>query len=132
MLNPSPFTGNLRMHQRHLLATLFLATATLSATTVSAQSTNPLVGTWNVEYEVGRRMEDGHVTGIIGQGTLKIEASGDSLVGTLQAPPRPDGSVVPVAKFGGRGANGTVVLSQKLSAKVSVNGEMNTAKLTAA
>ncbi|WP_411279688.1 hypothetical protein [Gemmatimonas sp.] len=118
------------MPRCHRLATLLLAISALSAASLCAQPANPLVGTWTVEYEMGRRVEDGQVTSITGTGTLKVEASGDSLVGLLQAPLRPDGSVVPVATLGGRAAKGTAVLNQKASATMNMNGEITTIEVT--
>ncbi len=115
------------LFRRHF-ATCLLAAA-LSAP-LPAQTPNPLVGTWSVEYEVGRRMEDGQATSIMGKGTFTIVSSGDSLLVTIQAPPRPDGSVVPPSTVGARISNGTAVINQKQTARMNINGEVTVHEVT--
>ncbi len=109
-------------------AALVLASLVVSpaARSISAQSPNPLVGTWTVTYERGRRVENGEVTRVMGEGRLQLQASGDSLVATLAAGARPDGSVPPPATFGGRVAGDSAVFTQKQSVRINMNGEEST------
>ena len=96
------------------------------AGSVRAQSATPLIGRWTVEYEVGRKMEDGDVTPIRGSGRMIIAPSGDSLLVTIQAPPRPDGTVPPPATVGARSSDGSTTFTQKQQVRVNLNGEEST------
>ena len=104
--------------------TMAVALAAFAApATVSGQPRSALVGHWTVEYEVGRRVEDGEAHGIRGTGTFSIAQSGDSLLVTIQAPARPDGTVPPPATVGARGADGATTCVQKQKVRVNMNGE---------
>ena len=107
------------MHRRLSVAAALFALAG----SVRAQSANPLIGRWTVEYEVGRKMEDGEVTPIRGSGRMTIAPSGDSLVVTIQAPPRPDGTVPPAATVGARSSDGSTTFTQKQQVRINLNGE---------
>ena len=100
-----------------------LVTAVAAPASLPAQSRSPLIGRWTVEYEIGRRVEDGEARGIRGTGTLSIAQSGDSLLVTIQAPARPDGTVPQPATVGARGADGTTSFVQKQKVRVNMNGE---------
>ena len=91
-----------------------------------AQAANPLVGRWAVDYEVGRKMEDGEVTPIRGSGRMTIAPSGDSLLVTIQAPARPDGTVPPPATVGARSNDGATTFTQKQQVRVNLNGDEST------
>ena len=108
------------------MRTRYLATALLSLTPAfaAAQGGSPLVGKWSIEYERGRRMENGTVTPMMGTGTLTIEPKGDSLVATLAvAGTRPDGSPVPPTVMGGKSTATGAVFVQKGIVTLNVNGE---------
>jgi hypothetical protein len=114
----------------------FVPVALAAATFVSvapparAQVTNPLVGSWTITYERGRRVENGEVTPIMAEGKLQIAVSGDSLVATLTAGPRPDGTVPPPASFGGRIAGDSAVFAQTQTVQVNLNGEMSSREVS--
>ena len=73
-----------------------------------------IVEKWSIEYERGRRMENGSTTPIMGTGTLTIAQRGDSLVATLEAPPRADGTPTPPATIAGKAsARGGVFLQKQ-------------------
>lgn len=95
-----------------------------------AQTPNALVGKWTIEYERGRRVENGESTAIMGTGELTIAQSGDSLVATLVSSARPDGSVPPPASFGGRAKGEDVVFVQHQKVQINVNGESSEQPIT--
>jgi hypothetical protein len=112
---------------------VFLACAVLATTAVAppaAAQASPIVGTWELEYERGRSIENGVATPIMGKGTMTIAAQGDSLVATLQSGPRPDGSVPPLATFGGRLTGQRAVLVHQTTMTVNLNGESRTAEVS--
>lgn len=96
---------------------------------LEAQPPHPLVGTWTIEFERGRRVENDVVTPIMGTGKLVIVQSGDSLLATLESSPRPDGSPPPPSTFGGRASGGGVVFVQKQVAQITVNGEASSREM---
>lgn len=110
------------------LATVALAVVGVLplARRAAAQSSHPLVGTWTVTYERGRRNENGEITRLMGEGRLQLQAAGDSLVATLTTGARPDGSVPPPAVFGGRVSGDSAVFTQKQSVRINMNGEEST------
>lgn len=106
-----------------LLLPLLLTTL---AATAQAQATSALVGRWEVELEVGRRVENETVTPIRAKATLEIVAKGDSVAATIQMPARPDGTVpAPTTAIGPRNGNETIFV-QSLEAKLNLNGEVTT------
>jgi hypothetical protein len=116
--------------QRVLTTTVLLAAALVTPSHHGlAQGSNPLLGKWSIEYERGRRMQDGVATPLMGTGTLTIAASGDSLLATLQAGSREDGTVPPPATFGGRASAGAAVFVQQQTVTVNINGETQTRQL---
>ena len=108
------------------MATLLVSVAAPA----SAQSAAALVGKWNIEYERGRRMEDGVVTPVMGTGTLTIAMKGDSAEATLQAGPRPDGTPSPAATFRGAIDAAKVVFVQKSTVMLNMNGEQQSREVT--
>lgn len=113
-----------------LAASLVLASLSSISRPSCAQSPNPLVGKWTIEYERGRRVENGAMTPIMGTGLLTIVQQGDSMVATLEPGPRQDGSVPPPATIGGRATTDGVVFVQKTTAQMNINGEASTRELT--
>ena len=113
-------------NMRSLAATLvgLLLLASALAAPLSAQAPSPLLGTWSIDWEVGRRIMNGDVTSIKAKGTLLIAASGDSLLATVttvsrddNAPPRP-----PVT-LGGRLTATGAEFRQRSEAIMNTNGE---------
>jgi hypothetical protein len=94
------------------------------------QVPHPLVGTWSIEYERGRRVENGEVTPIMGTGRLTIEQRGDSLVATFAPPARPDGTVPPPSTTSARIATPEVVFTQEQSVTINMNGEEQVRRIT--
>ena len=105
---------------------VFTALTMLFSAPTRAQTTNPLIGRWTVEYEVGRVMEDGEARGIRGTGTFTVAQSGDSMLVTIQGPVRPDGTPRPPATIGARATDGTTTFVQKSKATVNMNGTEST------
>lgn len=108
------------------LATLLAVGAGATA----AQAQNALVGKWTIDYERGRRVENGEMTPIMGTGQLTIVQSGDSLVATLVSAARPDGSVPPPSTFGGHKTGDDVVFVQHQKVQINVNGEASEQPIT--
>lgn len=108
------------------LAALALAVAVAP---LQAQS-NPLLGKWTIEYARGMRVENDVATPVMGTGTLTIVQDADSLLGTIDGSPRPDGTMAPATKLGGRLNNGSAVLISKSKARVNMNGEMSEIDIT--
>jgi hypothetical protein len=114
------------MRARHALAVAL--TLALPAT-VAAQRA-PIVGTWQIEWELGRTMTvggDGPSAGtpIMAKGTMAVAVAGDSLVATVTASSRSDGQPLtrPPFTMGGR-ANATgAVFTQISEATLNMNGE---------
>lgn len=92
--------------------------------TATAQAA-PIVGTWNVEWEMGRQVIDGEATAIMAKGTMKIVVSGDSLLATLTATSRSDNqpNTRPPVSFGGRATSTGAVFTQISEAILNMNGE---------
>lgn len=103
-----------------------IAGVAVAPSLVHAQGAPALLGSWSITYERGRRIENDQVTKVMGEGRLQLAESGDSLLATLAAGPRPDGSVPPPAVFGGRVAGDSAVFTQKQSVRININGEEST------
>jgi hypothetical protein len=95
-----------------------------------SQAPHPLVGSWSVEYERGRQVENGVATPIMGKGALAIVVQGDSLVATLTSGPRPDGTTAPPAVMSSRPTADGAVFVQKSKARVNVNGDTQEVEMT--
>lgn len=115
---------------RILRAALVASVVVGSATRIPAQSPNALVGKWSIEYERGRRMENGEATPIMGTGQVTFAPSGDSLIATLQAGPRPDGTTPPPTSFGGQVTPEGAQFVQEQVAQMNLNGEVREQKIT--
>jgi hypothetical protein len=114
---------------KHILLSAAFLSALAAPVAISAQS-NPLVGKWRVEYERGRRIENGTPTPMMGTGTLTIAPQGDSLSATLETGPRPDGTPAPPSTFGGRQRGAEAVFVQNVSVQMNMNGELRTTEMT--
>lgn len=117
------------MLSSRLRTTVVAAVVAFSAQSVAAQA-SPLIGTWNIEYERGRRVENDEVTPVMGKGVLTISMKGDSVVAILQAGPRPDGTPSPAATFSGVITAAGAVLVQKQQVRLNLNGEETTRDVT--
>ncbi|MBY0488671.1 MAG: hypothetical protein K2R93_02405 [Gemmatimonadaceae bacterium] len=106
-----------------VLARLALAASLVVPAALSAQS--PIIGTWNIEWELGRSIMNGESSAIQAKGTLKLEASGDSLLATVTTTSRSDGQPItrPSFTFGGRATATGAVLTQISEATLNMNGE---------
>lgn len=68
-----------------------------------------LVGVWQVRYPAGTQVVNGEQSPIMGTGTLRIEARGDSLLGQFQpdpVPELPEQGPIPLRGRAGPGAGG--------------------------
>lgn len=83
----------------------------------------PAVGTWTIEWELGRRIASGDASSINARGTLRITSSGDSLLATLTTTSRDDGGALRgPATFGGRATSAGATFTQRSQASVSIDG----------
>lgn len=103
---------------------LLLATAVIAPVPLAAQAA-PIVGTWNIEWEMGRSMINGESSAILAKGTMKVVVSGDSLVATVTATSRSDGQPItrPPVTIGGKATASGGVFTQVSEAILNVNGE---------
>ena len=95
---------------------------TLCGSTIQAQQ-SPLVGTWQVSYTAGMRIENGMQTLIMATGALTIAAEGDSLVATLVTDASPDIPARPPARMVARATTGDAVFHSKSKATININGQ---------
>ncbi len=104
--------------------TLAVAAATLSAAPLAAQPAASLVGKWTVEWEAGRRVENGVPSPIHATGVFTVVTSGDSLLGTMEVTKRSDGSAPPKPfTIGGRMTASGAAFRQVSQARMVSNGE---------
>jgi len=115
--------------KREILAALFASAVICTAAPAQAQAP-ALVGKWSIEYERGRRMENGETTIIPGKATLMIAQSGDSLLATFDTGPRHDGSPAPPSTVGGRMTPDGAVFIQKQTATINMNGDTQERQIT--
>ncbi len=111
-------------------AALVVAPHLSPSTPLLAQGAHPLVGTWSIEYERGRRIENGEATPIMGTGRLSIAQRGDSLVATFEPAARPDGTMPPPSTVAARVASPDVTFVQQQTATVTINGEQQERPMT--
>lgn len=83
---------------------------------------DPLVGTWKVTYPAGARVDNGEQSVIMGTGTLRIAAQGDSLVGELLADPVPDLPTRGPRRLAGLAGHGSASLVSLAMGMVDSNG----------
>lgn len=117
--------------KRTILAAVISSAVLCTAAPIHAQATGTVVGRWAIEYESGRRMENGEVTTITGKGTLSITQSGDSLLATMEAGPRRDGSPQPPSTMSGRATPDGAVFVQKQRVTLNMDGDAQTREITA-
>jgi hypothetical protein len=110
----------MRSFTRLAVAVALVAAATPS---LGAQA-HPLAGRWEVDYERGKRIENGEVTVIRGAATLTLELRGDSLVGTLVRPATPEQPAPDSLRFAGKATAGGAVFAVKTVAMNNDNGEI--------
>lgn len=94
----------MRNLRRLALAAAIAAPLAVAPATISAQSPAPIVGTWNIEWEVGRTKTNGGASPVMGKGTMKVVIDGDSLLATFTTTSRSDGQPItrPSFTIGGR------------------------------
>ncbi|HXI20531.1 MAG TPA: hypothetical protein VNH46_05575 [Gemmatimonadales bacterium] len=82
-----------------------------------------LVGTWQVSYPGGARIENGAVTVLRATGVLTIEAQDDSLIATLVQDPAPDLPARPPARLAAARTAGPATFISRSTAKINMNGD---------
>jgi hypothetical protein len=107
-----------------------LAAAVLALPTQLPAQSSPAVGTWNLEWELGRSMMMGggstsSSSAILAKGTMQVVVSGDSLIATVTTTSRSDGlpSTRPPFTMGGRANGKGYVFTQISEATLNMNGE---------
>ena len=87
-----------------------------------AAAQGSLVGAWQVRYPAGAQVVNGVQTPIMGTGTLRVEARGDSLMGEFRPDPVPDLPEQAAIPLRGRPGPGPVALIADQVTVVEVNG----------
>jgi hypothetical protein len=101
---------------------IVLALTLCSSSTLQAQQ-SPLVGTWQVSYTAGMKIENGMQTLIMATGALTIAAAGDSLVATLVTDPSEEIPTRPPARMAATATTGDAVFHSKSKATINFNGQ---------
>lgn len=104
------------------LRPLLAAALVLLPVAAHAQA-HPLVGSWDVEYQAGMRIENDTPTPIMAKATLVVALAGDSLVATLTAAPNPDLPPRTPQRFAARFAAGPVQFVQRTTVTMNRDGE---------
>jgi len=89
-----------------------------------------LAGVWQVRYPAGTQVVNGEQTPIMGTGTLRIEARGDSLLGQFQPDPVPELPAQGPIPLRGRAGPGPVDLVADQVTVVEVNGVQRPVRYT--
>jgi hypothetical protein len=89
--------------------------------TTPAAAPHPLVGTWKVDFPAGMRVENGAVTPVRVNGTMTVEAQGDSLIATLVADPSGDVPRRPI-RLAAKSQDGDVTFITRSQVTVNING----------
>jgi hypothetical protein len=105
---------------------ILLCLTALATTTLAAQQ-SPFVGSWDISYPAGARMENGMSTPIMGTGVLKIALTADSLVGELTINPSADLPPRPKQRLVASGAGAEATFIAHTEANLNMNGEERTA-----
>ena len=105
------------------LSPRMLATFVLASAGPAAAQSHPLVGTWNLRYAAGTRIENGTPTVISGTGKLIVQLQGDSLIARLIPAPIDGGPARPESRMAARTGPRPVVFIQRGVARVNLNGE---------
>lgn len=108
----------------------FAALAFAVPAVAQAQDKPAVVGSWTIDYEAGRRMENDVVTSIRANALLTITQDGDSLIAALKVNSRTDGARLPnPTTFGGKKTMAGAVFTQKQQVRMNRNGEESTLDL---
>src|SRR5262245_12560710 len=111
----SPYpTGAVMLMTRSLVVALVVCGSSL-------QAQQAPVGTWEISYQAGKRIENGMETAIMATGTLTIEVQGDSTIGTLVITPSADMPARPPQRMAGANSQPTVLHAQG-KATINTNG----------
>lgn len=100
-----------------------LATLILAGAGPAAAQSPPIVGTWNLKYSAGSRMENGTRTEITGTGRLIVQRQGDSLIARLVPDPVDGAPARPETRMAARAGADPVVFTHRGTARVNRNGE---------
>jgi hypothetical protein len=101
---------------RKLVALLFLIPAALPA------QQQPLVGTWQVHFQAGMRIENGDATPIFADGTLTVKPIGDSLLATLATDPAPGMPARPPVRLAAKATADEAKFVAHSKATINMNG----------
>ena len=95
----------------------------LGASALSAQQSS-LIGTWNLSYPGGMRIENGEATPVMVTGVLTVVAASDSLIGDLITNPSNELPARPPARLAAPLTGGAeVVFVSHSEATLNMNGE---------
>ena len=92
----------------------------------------PLIDRWDIGYERKRRVENDVVTSVMGNAMPITVMQGNSLVGTLQPSPRPDGTPIPPSTIPARPSTSGAMFVQKQMPQINVEGEVRPQEATLA
>lgn len=114
-----------------LLTGLVPALVLITASALQAQEADAIVGKWTIEFERGRRIENGVPSPIMGKGSLVVTKEGEGFKAVLDAGARPDGTPAPIVTMSGSAVEGGGVLFvQKSKAQMNMNGEVQEMEIT--
>lgn len=112
--------------------TRMLCALVLAGSSLASAQQHPIVGTWEVTYAAGLRMENGEATPMMAAGTLTIVAKGDSLIGELVTTPSATTPARPATRLSALTTSGAaLVFISHSEARMNMNGEEHTARVTA-
>jgi hypothetical protein len=87
-----------------------------------AAQQHPLVGTWQVTYSAGARIQNGVASQLTATGVLTVVTQGDSLIGTLVSDSSPDLPPRPPARLAGKAGPGPTTFMSRTTGIVNTNG----------
>lgn len=100
-----------------------LLTVVMMLSGLPAAAQEPLVGTWRVIYPAGVQVDNGVQNTVMGTGTLRIVAQGDSLVGDFVPDPVAEFETRGPSRMAGLKGTGMVPLVTSSMLVLEVNGE---------
>jgi hypothetical protein len=111
------------MDRSFFRSTLVTLVSLVGAGSAAAAQTNPLVGSWNLRYAAGARLENGTRTVVTGTGKLIVQLQDDSLIARLIPNPLEGAPARPEARMAAKAGPGEVVFIQRGTARLNMNGE---------
>lgn len=110
--------------------TRILCALVLASSSLATAQQHPIIGTWEVNYAAGLRMENGAATPMMAAGVLTVVAQGDSLIGELVTTPSATTPARPATRLAAAVTSGAaLVFISHSEARMNMNGEEHTTKV---